>query len=156
MTGDDLRSALRALASPVVVVVAHGPDGSRGATIGSFTSVSLEPPQVAFFVMHGTRFHEVVEAAEAVEVHLLGAEQADVATAFAVRAPAGLPEPPQPAVDGALGVLRGVVARRVVLADHTLVVVGVTDIEAGTDGPPLVWHRQDYRTVGEIGVASAS
>lgn len=151
MTGDDLRSALRALASPVVVVVAHGPAGSRGATIGSFTSVSLEPPQVAFFVMYGTRFHEIVEAAEAVEVHLLGAGQADAAAAFAVRVPAGMPEPPQPEVDGALGVLSGVVAERIALADHTLVVVRVTAIVGGADGPPLVWHRQGYRTVGEIG-----
>ena len=156
MTGDDLRFALRSLPSPVVVVVAHGPTGTRGATIGSFTSVSLEPPQVAFFVMHGTRFHEVVATAERVEVHMLSADQAELATAFAIRGAPGEPDPPQPEVDGALGVLRGVVAERIALADHTLVVVGVTGIQHGTDDPPLVWHRQDYRTVGAIGVASES
>gem|GEM_PF-5733772 len=150
MTGDDLRLALRALASPVVVVRAHGPAGSRGATIGSFTSVSLEPPQVAFFVMHGTRFSEVVAAAERVDVHLLGADQSDLATAYAYRAAPGEAEPPQPPVAGALGVLHGRVAARLALADHTLVVVDVTDLTAGADDAPLVWHRQGYRTVGEI------
>ncbi len=150
MTGDALRLALRALPSPVVVVVAHGPAGARGATIGSFTSVSLDPPQVAFFVMHGTRFHEVVSTAERVDVHLLGADQADVATAYAFRGTPDQPDPPQPPVAGGLGVLRGHVAARLALADHTLVVVGVDEIEAGAGTAPLVWHRQSYRTVGEM------
>ena len=41
-----LRSCLGRFATGVVVVTFDGPDGPRGVTVNSFTSVSMEPPLV--------------------------------------------------------------------------------------------------------------
>lgn len=158
-TGAGLRAALRAVASPVVVVTAASVDGPRGATIGSFTSVALDPPLVSFYVTQGTRFHDALRASERVAVHLLEAGQARLAARFAVPdldstdqfdgvAHHVAPGEP-PLLAGTLGVLHGTVARRVPLADHTLVLVRVERIVPGVAGEPLLYYQQSYRGVGQ-------
>lgn len=169
-TGERLRETLRAVASPVVVVTALAAGAPRGATIGSFVSLSLAPPTVAFSVTQGTRFHDALADADRVAIHLLAAHQHDVASRFAVpdldgeaqldglthRRAAGRPA----VLSGTLGVLHGRIAERIALADHTLTVVRVERIEQGVDAPPLLWYRQGYRAVGEslgdaLGAASS-
>ena len=56
---------------------------TRGATIGSFASVSLDPPLVSFNVTHGTQLHAALDASDGFTVHLLADDQGDVATHFA-------------------------------------------------------------------------
>lgn len=157
-TGEDLRAALRGMASPVVVVTVVAPDGPRGATIGSFTSVSLAPPLVSFNVSHGTRLHDALSADCAVAIHLLHAGQAGMASHFATPdldgdaqlAPFahtrrdGAP----PLLHGTLGVLHGCVVQRLDVGDHSLVVARIDHIDGGTDGEPLLYYRQSYRGVG--------
>ncbi|RMF51994.1 MAG: flavin reductase, partial [Bacteroidetes bacterium] len=45
--GEALRGAMRLVPSPVTVVTARSGEAIRGITIGSFTSVSLEPPLIS-------------------------------------------------------------------------------------------------------------
>lgn len=158
-TGARLREALRAVASPVVVVTVAPPDGPRGATIGSFTSVALSPPLVSFNVTQGTRFHDALADGAAVAIHLLASDQADVAMHFAIAdldgeaqlepfahaRPDGLP----PVLEGTLGVLHGRIERGVAVGDHTLVLVRVEHLAPGTEGEPLLYYRQSYRGVGQ-------
>src|SRR5687768_8762445 len=117
LDGEALRKAMRRVASPVVVVTAEPRGGGpRGATIGSFTSVALDPPLVSFNVTHGTRLHATLSAADRFAVHLLAFDQAAAAAHFAdpdlegerqfepfstVRAGAGAP----PVMEGTLGVI---------------------------------------------------
>ena len=61
-TGAALRAMLQRVASPVVVVTVTTGDETRGATIGSFASVSLDPPLVSFNVTHGTQLHAALAA----------------------------------------------------------------------------------------------
>lgn len=157
-TGERLRATLRAVASPVVVVTLATPDGPLGATIGSFTSVSLAPPLVSFNVTHGTRLHHAATDGAAVAIHLLTAGQAGVAARFAIpdldgeaqlapfphRRRAGLP----PVLAGTLGVLHGHIRTRVDVGDHTLVVVRVDRLVPGQEGEPLLYYQQSYRGVG--------
>ena len=51
LTGEDLRAVMRHVASPVTIVTVDTPEGAKGITIGSFTSVSLDPPLISFNVM---------------------------------------------------------------------------------------------------------
>jgi flavin reductase (DIM6/NTAB) family NADH-FMN oxidoreductase RutF len=161
-TGDALRAILRAVASPVVVVTVDVDGGTRGATIGSFASVSLSPPLVSFNVTHGTNLHDALDAAEAFTVHLLAADQAALASHFARPdldaagqmagvASENLPDGPL-RLAGTLGTLACTVAARVAAGDHTVVIGEVTELVSGRDAAPLLYYRQSYRGIGsEVG-----
>ena len=157
-TGEALRGMLRDLASPVVIVTTQTPDGPRGATIGSFTSVSLDPPLVSFNVTHGTQLHDALAVADGWAVHLLSADQADLAEHFAVP---DLPGPDQlapfphvtpddgpPLLRYTLGVLRCRPYARLEAGDHTIFVSEVLDLIEGDGSCPLLYYRQSYRGIG--------
>ena len=155
-TGSALRSLLQGVASPVVVVTV---DGGRGATIGSFTSVSLDPPLVSFNVTHGTRFHDAIGSASVWGVHLLSATQAAVAEHFALPdldgpellapfehvAPASGP----PLLRHTLGILLCRPYTRFEAGDHTVMVGEVEDLIPGAGEAPLLYYRQSYRGIGD-------
>ena len=156
-TGQALRYALRDLASPVVVVTTETDGGPRGATIGSFTSVSLDPPLVSVNVTHGTQLHDALAAAGAWAVHLLAADQAEVAVHFAVPdldgeaqlAPFGhVRGPGPPLLRGSMGVLLCRSHARFEAGDHTVFVGEVTHVVEGAGTEPLLYYRQSYRAVG--------
>jgi len=157
-SGDALRTALRDLPSPVVVVTAETPHGPHGATIGSFTSVSLDPPLVSINVTHGSRLHAALSDADAWAVHLLAADQAAVAERFArpdldgdaQLAPFGhvRGEGP-PLLRGSLGILLCGAHARFEAGDHTVFVGEVTHTIEGSGRDPLLYYRQSYRGVGD-------
>ena len=70
----------------VCVVTATEADGRRaGFVVGSFTSVSLNPPLVAFFPDKGSTSWPRIREAGKFCVNILGAGQEDVCRNFAVR-----------------------------------------------------------------------
>ena len=156
--GDALRLTLRHVPSPVVLVTTLAPDGPRGATMGSFASVSLSPPLVSFNVQRGSRLYSALEPGGPFAVQLLSDAQAPVADHFATP---GLTSAEQLApfahhagphglalVDGALATL---VCRRQAwwpAGDHAVVAGRVEEILPGTDGDPLLWYARGYRSVG--------
>ena len=155
-SGDALRRALRDLPSPVVVVTTAVDGEPRGATIGSFTSVSLDPPLVSFNVTHGSALHRALGRAESWAVHLLSAAQADVAEHFArpdldgadQLAPFAHAPGSPPLLRGALSVLVCRPHARFEAGDHTVFVGAVTGIVEGSGREPLLYYRQSYRGVG--------
>ena len=69
-----------------VTVVTTGTDvHAAGATVNSFTSVSLEPPLVLFCLHERSRLHETLASSGAFTVNFLADLQAGVARAFAGR-----------------------------------------------------------------------
>ena len=157
-TGAALRRALRHLPSPVVVVTAQTAAGPRGATIGSFASVSLGPPLVSFNVTHGTRLHAALAEADEWAVHLLASGQAAVAERFALPdldGPDQLAPFPHvagggpPLLRGTLGILLCRPHARVEAGDHTVWIGEVTEIVDGAGRAPLLYYRQSYRAVGD-------
>ncbi len=156
-TGEALRHALRDLPTPVAVVTTD-PGEPRGATIGSFTSVSLDPALVSFNVTHGTALHGALSEGYDWAVHLLASDQTDVAEHFARSdlegehqlAPfdhsrGGGP----PVLQGALAVLVCEPHARFEAGDHSVFVGRVTGIIEGAGSEPLLYYRQSYRGVGE-------
>jgi len=68
----------------VVVVTAIGDDGEpAGLAIGSFSSVSLDPPLVAFFPGKSSSSWPRIESAGAFCVNILGEDQEDICRVFA-------------------------------------------------------------------------
>ena len=157
-TGEALRAALQDLPAPVVVVTTRTEAGPRGATIGSFASVSLDPPLVSFNVTHGTRLHEALGASETWAVHLLAEGQAELAAHFAAPDLDGADQlAPFPHLDagagppllrGTLGVLLCRPRAHVEAGDHTVWIAEVTDLVDGAGAAPLLYYRRSYRGVG--------
>ncbi|MFG2821503.1 flavin reductase family protein [Kitasatospora sp. NPDC048365] len=135
-----LRCTLRRHAAGVVVIAAPGPGG---LTVTSFTSVSLDPALVSFYL---STTASTAPAADAFTVHLLHRGQEELARAFArsgVDRFAGVPWTAGPHGTPLLeGVAARLTARRVGLhpvGDHLLVVGEVVAADA-EGGEPLVHH----------------
>ncbi|WP_412068151.1 flavin reductase family protein [Rubrivirga sp. IMCC43871] len=157
-SGEALRSVLRDVPSPVVVVTVEATDGPRGATIGSFTSVSLDPPLVSFNVTQGTQLHVALADAPVFAVHLLDAGQADLAEHFAIPDLSGEAQLAPfdhvrgggpPLLRGSLGILLCAPHARFEAGDHTVFVGHVTHVVDGAGHDPLLYVRQSYRGIGE-------
>jgi len=157
--GSAFRSAMRRVPAPVVVVTARGETEARGITIGSFTSVALEPPLVSFNVAREARMHDVMEACSRFAVHVLSEEQVHLAKRFAVPGLTG--EEQFEAVshftreEGDVPLLHDVTARfhcspqdSIDAGDHTLYVGQVVEIERPPDAGAVLYYQSTYRGVG--------
>lgn len=157
--GEMLRSVMRHVPSPVTVVTAAAPDDARGITIGSFTSVSLDPALISFNVEKAAQMHALITQADRFAVHILREDQADLSNHFAIP---DLPGTMQfqgvahrrdthgtPLLDGALAILHCRPHAFHDAGDHTLVLGEVLAIDQAEDGTPLVYFDRTYRSIGE-------
>lgn len=160
ITGEDLRAIMRRVPSPVTVVTATDGEQARGITIGSFTSVSLEPPLISFNVMQDSSMAPVLHAARECAVHILTDAQAHLSNHFAV------PDQPAeaqwaavehttngrgtPLLPDVVGILFCEPAAFHEAGDHFIVVAEVVGVQAGEPGAePLLYYFRSYREVGE-------
>jgi flavin reductase (DIM6/NTAB) family NADH-FMN oxidoreductase RutF len=155
---DTFRASMRRVPSPVVVVTAQGPREARGITIGSFSSVALDPPLVSFNVSRTSRMFEVMEACDRFAVHVLGETQAYLAEQFAIpdlsgheqfeavphtRDPHGTP-----ILDGGSAVLHCEPHDSLPAGDHRLYVGLVASVEERPDRGAVLYYKSGYRGVG--------
>ena len=137
----------------VTVVTATKADGTPvGFTIGSFTSVSLDPPLVGFLPMSDSARWKDIEATGSFCVNVLGHEQADLCWQFAkssIEAPfegvAWQPSPitGSPVIEGAIAWIDCSIEQVVEAGDHQFVMGRVVELEASAiDEPlPLLFYR---------------
>ncbi len=150
---------MRRVPSPVVVVTARGGDEARGITIGSFSSVALDPPLVSFNVGRDSSMFDVMEGCDRFAVHVLGEGQAHLAKQFAIP---GLSGPEQfesvpherdshgtPILEGGSGVLHCRPHDSVHAGDHSLYVGRVVEVEERPDQGAVLYYKSDYRGVGK-------
>jgi len=152
------RASMRRVPSPVVVVTARGSSEARGITIGSFSSVALDPPLVSFNVAHDSRMFEVMEACERFAVHVLGENQAHLAEQFAVPDLSGAEQfeavphirdaHGTPILEGGSAVLHCRPHDAVPAGDHRLYVGLVLDVEERPDRGAVIYYKSGYRGVG--------
>lgn len=149
---------MRRVPSPVVVVTAEGTSEVRGITIGSFSSVALDPPLVSFNVARESRMYRVMEVCSRFAVNVLGDGQASLAKRFAVP---GLTGPKQfeavpytqdahgtPLLDGVSARLHCVPHDAVEAGDKTLYVGLVVGIDDQSDQGAVLYYKSSYRGVG--------
>ncbi|MFD6099151.1 flavin reductase family protein [Nocardiopsis flavescens] len=157
---DRFRATLRNHPAGVVIITATVEGRPVGLTATSFTSVSLDPPLVSFYIAESSTTWPTLRLAGRFGVQLLGEEQAELAARFASRgadrfAPptSWRPGPSQvPLLDGAVAHL---VCERYdtrLIGDHWLVVGRVTHTLVLEDPrPPLVYHRGAFGGVAPLG-----
>lgn len=146
-----LRRTLRRHPSGVTVVTVPGP---AGFTATSFTSVSLEPALVSFYLAAGASAAPAVRSAEVFAVHLLGADQEWVARAFARSGVDRFADVEWTAAAQGLPLLTGVPAyltarpvRLQPIGDHLLVVGRVLTAGGPATGAPLIHHDGGFGTL---------
>jgi len=143
---------MRRLAAPVAVLTVEHDGRRSGVTVGSFVSLSLDPPLVGVSLARTAQLHEPLRELDLFAVNVLAADQDGVAQHFARGVPpivmwTGIPvragEGP-PLIEGSLGWL---VCRRVQdvpVGDHTFFVGEVLSVEHGVAGPALAYVGQRY------------
>mgnify|MGYP000669285716 CR=1 FL=1 len=79
----EFRAALGRFGTGVTVITCDAGDGPLGITANSFASVSLDPPLVLWSPAKSSSRYPFFMAADHFAIHVVGAEQADLCTAFA-------------------------------------------------------------------------
>lgn len=136
-TSPDLRRAFGRYGTGVTVVTIQTDLGPLGMTANSFTSVSMDPPLVLWSPAIASQRHDAFVAAQAFCIHVLCANQLDLAQHFAAQGhdfdgfdwlagPNGAPT-----FDGCLATFHCVMHAAHPAGDHTLVLGRVT--HAGED-----------------------
>lgn len=147
------RDVLGQYASGVTVVTTMLGGTPVGMTCQSFTSVSLEPPLVAFLPMKTSRAFAAIRMSRRFCVNFLSIEQTGVSNSFASQADdkfAGVKWQPtsngMPRLEGTVGWVDCVVHDVHEAGDHYLVIGRVEDLGQGDGDKPLLFHRGRYRT----------
>lgn len=151
--GQHFRHVLSHVPTGVVVVAGEDAGGPAGLAVGSFASISLEPPLVGFFCDRASTSWPLVRETGGFCVNVLAHDQGDVSARFARKGGAkfaGLPYSPSPhtgspVLEGVLAWIDCEIEREVELGDHMLVVGATLELAVADDpGHPLVFFRGGY------------
>lgn len=145
---------MRRFPAPVAVVTVAAGDLDYALTVGSLTSLSLEPPLVGISIGHASTAHTPLRGAGRFVASLLAGDQAALAQHFARSVPPialwegiVLRESPlaEPLLDGAVAWLECRIASDHEAGDHTIFVGEVLSVELGRGGLGLVYVDGDYK-----------
>jgi flavin reductase (DIM6/NTAB) family NADH-FMN oxidoreductase RutF/DNA-binding IclR family transcriptional regulator len=160
--GKRFRQVLGHFPTGVAVITAMGPDGKpAGMAVGSFTSVSLDPPLVAFLPDKSSSSWPKIEASGSFCVNILGAEQESVCRAFAMKGgdkfaelswrPAGSGAP---MLDGVLAWIDCDIDVVHEAGDHWIVVGRVRELDIANPSLPLVFFQGGYGRFSSLSLAA--
>ncbi len=149
------RSVLGAWPTGVCVITSVDAEGRRhGLVVGSFSSISLDPPLVGFFPDKRSSTWPSIALTGRFCVNVLGADQLELCKRFAARAddkfaelahghsPSGLP-----VLDDAIAWIDCRIERVEDIGDHLLVVGEVEALARREEGTPLLFFRGQYHDV---------
>jgi 3-hydroxy-9,10-secoandrosta-1,3,5(10)-triene-9,17-dione monooxygenase reductase component len=143
-------------------VLGHFPTGVTGITalvdgqpagmaVGSFASLSLEPPQILFCAGTTSTTWPKIRQAGSFCVNILAEDQEDVCRVFASKAPDKFAEigwkrsgTGSPLIEGAMAFIDCEIETVVTSGDHDVVVGAVRDLEVLHEGGPLLFFRGGY------------
>lgn len=163
VSADTFKAVFRGHPGGVAVITAYGPDGAVSLTASSVSSVSVDPPLLIFSVSALSSATPVITAASTVVVHLLDADDIDLArlgatsgvdrfadTSSWTRLATG-----EPVYAGARAWVRCAIVSRMdaggstVIAAHALQASIVRDVAPGETGNALVYHNRSWHRLGE-------
>jgi flavin reductase (DIM6/NTAB) family NADH-FMN oxidoreductase RutF len=143
------RNALGRFATGVTVVTTVSDTGPIGFTANSFSAVSLEPALVLWSPAKASSRHGIFVAAPVFAIHILGADQADIATRF-LRGGAGFDGLDHSFAPEGIPTIPGTLARFDCAqhaahdgGDHTII-LGRVLRAVYHDGKPLVFSQGGY------------
>jgi flavin reductase (DIM6/NTAB) family NADH-FMN oxidoreductase RutF len=158
-----LRAAFSQFATGVTIVTAIDAQGQPiGLTVSSFSSVSLAPPLVLWSLSHGSHSLEAFRQCSHYAIHVLSAQQMELAQRFATRGvdrfaglacQAGLGN--APLLADALATFECRNHRQHPEGDHTIFVGEVLRCTHRADAPALLYHRSTLMAAPHIALEQA-
>jgi len=154
----DFKDTLRLWASGVTVVTAKSEqDGVKGMTATSFSSVSLEPPQILVCIHEKADTGKVILEQNKFAVNILNSEQQDVSNQFAgansqeerfanVDWEEG--KTGSPVLKDSLASLECTLVQQVKAGTHWIV-IGQVESVTQNQGTPLLYFDSAYRNLAE-------
>jgi flavin reductase (DIM6/NTAB) family NADH-FMN oxidoreductase RutF len=155
VTPQDLRDAFACCPSPVAVLTRRLPDGTPyGMTVGSFTSVSLEPPLILVCISKVAGFSVSLPDRLVFVVNVLSEVQEPLARRFASRDErdrfAGVEwsqgTEGAPLLSDCVRNLTCLLHQRVEAGDHLILIGLVLSVECSANRP-LVWCDRTYHSL---------
>lgn len=151
------RKALGHVPTSVSVITAYANSGPVGMTVGSFTSVSLDPPLITFFVDLSSTTWPSLYASDHFAVNVLGHDQVELCRAFS-RPSADrfsgvdwrLSESNVPLLEGAILLLECTRVKVDVIGDHYQVVGRVDSMRLQATDPPLVFLHGKFLNMDHL------
>ena len=150
----DFRHVLGHFPTGVTVVTTAGEPGAGrpgGVTIGSFTSISLDPPLVGFYIGTDAGTRAAVEAAGHFCVNILADDQQQLSNRMASKADDkfegldyALSETGSPVLPDVLGVIDCRVHEVVEAGDHDLIIGRVLSLSVLREASPLLFFKGQY------------
>ena len=151
LSSQDFRRVLGHFPTGVTIITARDEEGPAGMVVGSFTSVSLDPPLVAFLPALSSTTFPRIEQAGRFCVNVLSSDQEQVCRAFArsdgpkFDAAGYSPSPNgSPLLDDIVAWIDCEVESVIEMGDHYLCVGRVTDLGTTTASAPLIFFRGGY------------
>jgi flavin reductase (DIM6/NTAB) family NADH-FMN oxidoreductase RutF len=149
--GAKFRQVLGHFPTGVTVVTAMDDGTPVGFAVGSFASLSLEPPQVLFCAGKHSSTWPKIEAVGKFCANILADDQEDVCRVFASKGSDKFAEigwkhsgNGSPLITGALAYIDCTIANVVESGDHFVVIGTVDDLDVQHEGGPLVFFRGGY------------
>ncbi|MEX2601807.1 MAG: flavin reductase family protein [Balneolaceae bacterium] len=151
---EDLINVMRQIPFPVTVVTASNGSSTRGITIGSFTSLSMEPPLISFNVEKESQMHEILQECDSFVVQIPHAAQDELCTRFALPDQSDeeqfegiayrLSEKGVPILEDVVAVLECSPYKWVDAGDHTLIIGEVEKVEILKNDPAILYLNGAY------------
>jgi 3-hydroxy-9,10-secoandrosta-1,3,5(10)-triene-9,17-dione monooxygenase reductase component len=166
---DRFRHVLGHVPTAIVVVTAIHEGKPVGLTVGTFTSVSLEPPLAGFLPAVSSSSFSRVRASGVFCANVLTVDQKDTCRDFAVSGGDKFahlrwqpsPVTGSPVIDGVAAWIDCRITTVTRAGDHFVVIGDVVDLEAVSGAAPLVFHRGQFNVLAsaltaDIGPESAA
>lgn len=159
ITEEQFRKTLGLFPTGVTVATTSKELGkSIGITISSFTSVSLDPPQVLFCLSQKSKTMTAFKAARFFAINILSADQSSLSDGFAQRGPLDLKtvKTHEHTETGCLLIseaLGHVICEKNAMfdgGDHKIILGQVIDLMANPLASPLVRQKGQYLTVQSL------
>jgi 3-hydroxy-9,10-secoandrosta-1,3,5(10)-triene-9,17-dione monooxygenase reductase component len=157
----DYRRVLGYFPTGVTVIATHHADQAVGLAVGSFFSVSLDPPLVGFCVGQQSTSWDVIAAAGHFVVNVLSDEQASICGVFAGKSEdkfAGVDWNPgpghgSPRISGSLAHIDCSLEATHAAGDHTIVLgrVHALDVNPDLELGPLLFFKGGYGRFEQLG-----
>ena len=152
------RQVLGSYPTGVCAITARGADGQPvGMVVGTFTSVSLNPPLVGFLPDKGSSTWPQIQAAGRFCVNVLASDQQTACRQIAGKGDkfAGLDivisDHDLPVIAGSIGRIECTIHSVTEAGDHWFVLGNVLHMEVTRDDDPMLFHKGRYGGFAQIG-----
>ncbi|MER7798366.1 flavin reductase family protein [Microbacterium sp. NPDC096154] len=145
-----------------VVVVTATIDGAPvGMVVGTFSSVSLEPPLVSFMPMTTSESYAKLRTADAVTISVFAHDQIKACRTLASKDPAKFNKVDwetspygAPQISGAVAHIHGRISQEIEAGDHFITLVAVDDLAVVRPTTPLLFFQGGYGGFSTTGLAA--